>query len=310
MDQNSLIEIIKGGISAVNSTLSAFVGAFFTTLFLRKDTKTTEFEKIKAGKFGEAIDQMLKNGKMTYLEYYKCNNFLDIAKRADLMLLNRTQEQENDNKSTMDFDWFCRFFDAASNISNQDMQNLWASVLAGEVFAPGSFSLRTIDTLYNMSPVEAELFKSICRIIIDDSKLFSSFGTNGEIGQEINEEYGFNNDSLRILEECGIINGLMMRSQLVLLAEESGGFICGDRLLLLQPKSQEKIIIPYNCYSLTMVGHQLYSIVYSESDDAYLEKIGRAIIANYPGLHVSLHPISVEGEETVSYNAEVDYLSV
>ncbi|MBQ2140285.1 MAG: hypothetical protein II433_04255 [Acidaminococcaceae bacterium] len=85
MDQNSLIEIIKGGISAVNSTLSAFVGAFFTTLFLRKDTKTTEFEKIKAGKFGEAIDQMLKNGKMTYLEYYKCNNFLDICKQSSKM---------------------------------------------------------------------------------------------------------------------------------------------------------------------------------------------------------------------------------
>ena len=50
MDQNSLIEIIKGGISAVNSTLSAFVGAFFTVNFgtrapLARSFSTTVTEK-------------------------------------------------------------------------------------------------------------------------------------------------------------------------------------------------------------------------------------------------------------------------
>lgn len=309
MDQNTLIEILKGGISTFNSTLSAFVGAFFTTLFLRKNTKTTEFEKLKAGKFSEAIDEMLNSGKMTYLEFYKCNNFLEIAKRADAMLPKTVPEQANDERNTMDFDWFCRFFNAASNISNQDMQKVWASVLAGEVYCPGSFSLRTIDTLYNMSPAEALLFKDICRIVIDSSRLFSSFGRNSEIGQDINEEYGFDNGSLRLLEECGIINGLMMRSQLELVDDESGGFVCGDRLLLLQSKHKDQIIIPYNCYTLTMVGSQLYSIAFTESDDSYLEKIGKAIKDGYPELKVSLHPISAEGEESVSYNANIDFLN-
>ena len=48
MDENTLIEVIKGGLNLANSSISAVVGAVITTLFLRKNTKTSEFEKIKA----------------------------------------------------------------------------------------------------------------------------------------------------------------------------------------------------------------------------------------------------------------------
>ena len=63
MDGNTLIEVIKSGITMINSSLSAIVGAVVTTLFLRRNTRVTEFEKIKAGKFSELIDELLKNEK-------------------------------------------------------------------------------------------------------------------------------------------------------------------------------------------------------------------------------------------------------
>lgn len=307
MDENTLIEIIKGGLSLANSSISAVVGAVITTLFLRKNTDTTEFEKIKAGKFGEVIDLLLESGKMSYLEYYKCKNYLDIAKKADEYLseIEGDDETFHNRHTKYNFDWFIRFFDAASNISNEEMKTLWASVLAGEVYKSGSFSLRTIDTLYNMTPFEAELFSDISKIVLDGSMLFSSMG---EVGQEINEQYRFDNDSLRLLEECGLINGLRMQSQLELFPGESGGFTCGNNLLLFSSLSDEGVVVNYNCYNLTMVGQQLYSVVYSCSDESYLRKLGRKIRESNAFLKVSMHPMTEEDGDHISYNSEIDLL--
>lgn len=314
MDENAIIEVIKSGLSIASTSISAVVGAVITTLFLRKNTKTAEFEKIKAGKFNEVIDQLLDSGKMSYLEYYKCNNFLEIAKKADDSLF-RTREvykEESTKNQEYNFDWFIRFFDAASNISNEEMQKLWASVLAGEIHHSGSFSLRALDTLYNMTAFEAHLFSDISKIVIDDSKLFSSMSILGQpsnkIGQKINERYLFDNDSLRILEECGVINGLLMRSELELEPDESGGFTCGDKLLLFKPSGNQKIVIDYVCYNLTMVGLQLYPTVFVGTNDNYLIELGNEIKNNFPSLIVSLHPMKSDDGDCVSYDPEIDLL--
>lgn len=53
--------------------------------------------------FGEVADILLESGKMTYTEYYKANNFLDIAKKADEFY--SEMNSSNSNK-VYDFDWF------------------------------------------------------------------------------------------------------------------------------------------------------------------------------------------------------------
>ena len=58
----------------------------------------------------------------------------------------------------VDHDWTARFFDNAKDVSDKEMQNLWAKLLAGEVESPGSVSLRTLSILRNMTQKEAELF--------------------------------------------------------------------------------------------------------------------------------------------------------
>ena len=58
----------------------------------------------------------------------------------------------------VDHDWTARFFDNAKDVSNEEMQKLWAKLLAGEVERPGSASLRTLSILREMTQKEAELF--------------------------------------------------------------------------------------------------------------------------------------------------------
>jgi hypothetical protein len=69
-------------------------------------------------------------------------------------------------------DWTARFFDCVQDVSSQDMQKIWAKILAGEVERPGRTSLRTLDTLRNMTKRDAELFRDICPFIISNVFVF------------------------------------------------------------------------------------------------------------------------------------------
>ena len=55
-------------------------------------------------------------------------------------------------------EWVSRFFDIAAGITTEQLQYLWGRILAGEIKQPGSFSLRTLDVLRNLSRKEAESF--------------------------------------------------------------------------------------------------------------------------------------------------------
>ena len=171
MKGSEIIAFLSGVPEIVGDIVSSVVGAVFTAVFLRNNTKTEEFEKIKAAKFKEVADDLLDAGKMTYTEYYKASNFLEIAKKADRYY----QEHPRKNKKeTYDFDWFVRFFEAVGNVSDDTMQELWAKILAGEIAQPSSFSFKTIDVLRNMSRRDAELFVKICShsFVIDGTRHF------------------------------------------------------------------------------------------------------------------------------------------
>lgn len=306
MNTNTLIEIIKNGTPVAQSSLSAITGAIISTLFLKKNTNTTEFEKIKMGLFKEVTNDLLESGKMTYYEFYKCNNFLKVAKMADEM--RETSCEDNKINKEYDFDWFIKFFDAVGTISNENMQKLWAKILSGEIQQQGSFSFRALETMRNMSRYEAEVFMNTASIVLDNTIIFSSLE---EIGQEINEKYGFNNETLRLLEECGILNGLRMQNQLELEVGEAGGFELDGKLLLFKNIAQEPIILNYTCYNLTRVGIELFPVVYMpKENNTYLFDIGRVMRDKFDTLQVSIHPINGfdEDAESISYDANINLL--
>ena len=72
MNESFMLEILKGAISFGSSTVSGIVQALLTTLFLRKNTSTNEFEKIKTTEIAKAIYALLheqgKNRKVVYIK--------------------------------------------------------------------------------------------------------------------------------------------------------------------------------------------------------------------------------------------------
>lgn len=64
-------------------------------------------------------------------------------------------------------DWILRWRENAARVSSSEAHELWGRVLAGEVVAPGSFSLRTLDFLRNLSKDEAQLIESLSPFAFD-----------------------------------------------------------------------------------------------------------------------------------------------
>lgn len=63
----------------------------------------------------------------------------------------------------MDPDWLVNFFDKSRLTSDEEMQAVWAKILAGEANAPGKFAKRTVNLLGSLDKNDAEQFQSLCR---------------------------------------------------------------------------------------------------------------------------------------------------
>ena len=114
--------------------------------------------------------------------------------------------------SEPDHDWTARFFNDVQDVSSEQMQSLWARVLAGEVIRRGSTSLRTLGILKNLDRTTADHFRTLCSLsmfhyppgsdIADDARICS---LGGKADQNCLAAYGMDFDTLNRLNEHGLV---------------------------------------------------------------------------------------------------------
>lgn len=93
------------------------------------------------------------------------------------------QVKEDSSPQNVQDDWITNFFDKCRIVSDDDMQNLWSSVLAGEANSPGAFSKRTVNLLADLDKADAELFTSLCSFcwVIDNDIVPLILDARGEM---------------------------------------------------------------------------------------------------------------------------------
>ena len=110
-----------------------------------------------------------------------------------------------------DPDWTARFFNDIQDVSSEEMQSLWAKVLAGEVEKPGSTSVQTLSILKNLDQATARLFGKLCSICISLRPDWNQFidarvpSLGGDAGSNALQEYGLNFGNLNVLNEHGLV---------------------------------------------------------------------------------------------------------
>jgi hypothetical protein len=72
---------------------------------------------------------------------------------------------EQISKEPVSEDWTSRFFEESQDISDEEMQQLWARIMAGEVAQPGSFAPRTLSVVRDLTKNDAALFTKLCRFV-------------------------------------------------------------------------------------------------------------------------------------------------
>ncbi len=208
MNNLVLAETVKGCITAGASALGAVATSIISGLFVTKNIERQEIAKIKAGKLVKTLDDLLDKGKITYLEYYKCNNAMKIANLADDFLLKHNIEDSHveENAERYNFDWFMKFYEYSGYVSEKQAQELWASVLAKEIEKPGAIPLSLLHCLSIIEHHEAELFCNISRFsfcdFVDNSPHLLLFvATN----RQAYKSSGITPEGLKSLERLGLI---------------------------------------------------------------------------------------------------------
>ncbi len=93
----------------------------------------------------------------------KQRNFEQIVVKAAADLHATPDDTVADRK--VDADWASQFFGHAEDVGNEELQVLWAKLLASEIKRPGTISRRTLETVKNLTRSDCEIFAVLCSYV-------------------------------------------------------------------------------------------------------------------------------------------------
>ena len=205
--------------------------------------------------------------RMAYQEAKKQTNIEQITSYAAEEL----RDERDTTSEKPDSDWTTRFFRIAEDITTDHMQILWGKVLAGEVKRPGSYSLRTLDLLKNITQQEAEMFARVGQVsFVSGDKAFLP---NPDNGKYLEDRFGLMFTDFLLLREIDLLvaNDLEFSLQPV---EQNiqEVFTCGNTCVVVKrtkgtPKQEMQAIV------FTEIGRQLLQLVEKKPPDPdYIKK--------------------------------------
>lgn len=157
---NTILTTISGSSDIIcefiKKTTSA-IGIIFEPARIRRNAKAeVDVDLIHQGRpLGLTIKQTQAMNYLSYREKVRQENYLNIVNKAIPYV-----SSEGD-PSSLDPDWLNLFFDMASRITNDEMQTLWAKILAGETNNSGSFSRQTLVIVDQLSKDNAQYFTQL-----------------------------------------------------------------------------------------------------------------------------------------------------
>ena len=164
----------------------------------------------------------------------------------------------------VDEDWTVRFFEYAKDVSSEDMQTIWAKILAGEVRRPSSFSLRCLDIVRNLSTSEAEAFSGLRPFVLADRFVLPELARNRS-----------SRDWLLIavqLADTGLVLG---DRSLAFSPEfsEGGSVDISSSDLIVRVESQTKRTEQFEAIVLSVVGAELMPLFSAPSHRPYIANL-------------------------------------
>lgn len=238
---------------------------------------TTDMKLIESRQNGANDDIQINYEKL--LSHSERRELIDKVQRE--INLNRTiiyaehgtasQSQDQIDDKDVNSDWMKRWREYAQNIIENDLQHLWADVLIGEVKYPGSFSFRTLDFIKNLTKEEANKISSIAPYII----------SNNVFKDPMLDKVGINLDLVVDLSDLGLLNGVSaIGFSKTYHSTKHDNFECcfvARNKAIIARNSDPKKNISLECYGLTNIGKEIFSLGIFELNIDYFIEIAKKI---------------------------------
>uniref|UniRef100_UPI004057B387 DUF2806 domain-containing protein n=1 Tax=Alistipes sp. TaxID=1872444 RepID=UPI004057B387 len=192
-------------------------------------------------------------------EERKMNNVKNVVEQAQ----QHFTEGEQVSREAVDTDWLNRFFTVVEDVSDAEMQQLWGRILAGEIKHPKSYSLRTMETLRNMTKEEADLFVKATSYMINCDSILVETEARLPIKEQI------------ILSDIGLVNNEILTKTYTITAENNLSYFAIDRSFgigIYNPHIPN-IELNFAIKSLSIVGKELVKLIDYKTSDVVYEHI-------------------------------------
>jgi hypothetical protein len=264
-----LVDVISKGIGRLYAPFGtirqARADAEARVILARADAKAIEIrERVQA--------------RIEYREALRQENIERIASQAASELPGSVSTKP------VDMDWTLQYFDSAQDVCDEDMQKLWARVLAGEVASPGSYSKRTLQFLRTLQKDEAEAFTKICSLAIALDDGWHHILEDKESMKVMRDMFG---DGTPVRHFVSI--GLLLSEPYYVNPSDITGMTISyfSRTFSLKgppkdrPSRIPQIEVPIAIRGFTSIGQQLASVAGGAPIEGYVERVAKSLDEEY-----------------------------
>ena len=268
---NSLINLgdMSKPASILIEKISEGVGGIFKPWQIRRVASAeADADKIKA----------ISNIEMTELEQQAMQRLVREEAKMQMNMESITSQSllqldENAKPEEIEKDWITYFFNKCRTVSDEEMQNIWARILAGEANEPGKFSKRTVNFMESLDKQDALFFTKLCAFTW-------IFGYNQpliyDVQAKIYTQNGINFNMLKHLDAIGLISFNNISDYVTKGISQTIEIMYKNTSYTIKfPKEKDNALI-FGKVSLTSVGMELASICVPETvagfDDYIIEE--------------------------------------
>ncbi len=191
-DDKSLVKIedvvgISQPVTRLIDKISDAIGTLYEPRRIRNVAEAESEAALIKEESQIKINELQQRAMLRFIseEAKKQGNIESITQKAIPLVEDSAKPDE------MEDDWIVNFYDKCRIISDDDMQQLWSKILAGEANAPGSYSKRTVNLLGSLDKKDANSFTSFCSFIWDigDGTIPLIYDYNAEIYNHQNTDF-------------------------------------------------------------------------------------------------------------------------
>lgn len=174
------------------------------------------------------------------------------------------------NKVSSDDDVFWGLLEHSKEISNKEIQELIAKIIAGEYNAPGTYSMSTLQTLKMLGKKELELFETIGSLIINDGQIPRQLFSLPASAKKFMDEIGVDFGSLQALQNLGLFLPNDMTRKMSYPEGKKFKLEYFENQILYTPVNTtiDEIKLP-DFYSLSNIGGQIFTHLKPKKNSLY-----------------------------------------